>query len=222
MAGIAASKTYGVAKKATVWGVKVLDCDGWGSTATILDAMDVVSEFHQSPAVLTMSLGMTDSPPSSPFHFHLCVLVCQFIFESQDSLALSFLSISLFCSSDNPSILLFVSLLSLASSPSCPKHLSPRFLGGPRSRIMDKKATILTETENVLIVVAAGNDNKDACSQSPARNGGVITVGASTNQDARASFSNYGRCLDLFAPGLNIRSLSSHSDTGQACIDFLQ
>lgn len=83
---------------------------------------------------------------------------------------------------------------------------------------MDGKANILTGTENVLIVVAAGNDNGDACDQSPARNGGVITVGASTNQDARATFSNYGRCLDIFAPGLNIRSLSAFSDTGTAVL----
>eukprot|EP00457_Paulinella_chromatophora_P004753 gb/GEZN01004766.1/.p1 GENE.gb/GEZN01004766.1/~~gb/GEZN01004766.1/.p1 ORF type:complete len:505 (+),score=76.23 gb/GEZN01004766.1/:85-1599(+) len=144
VAGTAVSKTYGVAKKATVWSIKVLDCNGWGSTATILDAMDVMAAKAKSHAVLSMSLG------------------------------------------------------------------------GPRSYIMDLKANILTQTVGVLIIVAAGNDNVDACSQSPARNGGVITVGASTSSDSKASFSNWGKCLDIFAPGQNIRSLSAFSDTDTA------
>lgn len=63
-------------------------------------------------------------------------------------------------------------------------------------------------------MVAAGNDNRDACDQSPARNGKIITVGASTSGDSRASFSNYGRCVDMFSPGQSIRSLSAFSDTG--------
>ena len=53
---------------------------------------------------------------------------------------------------------------------------------------------------------AAGNDNKDACSTSPARTAEAITVGATTKDDARASFSNWGTCLDVFAPGNNITS----------------
>jgi len=55
-------------------------------------------------------------------------------------------------------------------------------------------------------VVAAGNANDDACGTSPARVSGVITVGASTETDERAAFSNYGGCVDLFAPGTNIVS----------------
>ena len=58
----------------------------------------------------------------------------------------------------------------------------------------------------ITTVVAAGNDNSDACNVSPARVPGVITVGASTQTDERASFSNYGNCVDLFAPGTNIVS----------------
>ena len=53
-------------------------------------------------------------------------------------------------------------------------------------------------------VVAAGNDGADACRVSPARVPGAITVGASDENDARASFSNYGACVDVFAPGTNI------------------
>jgi hypothetical protein len=55
-------------------------------------------------------------------------------------------------------------------------------------------------------VVAAGNDNVDACGLSPARVPGALTVGASTETDERAAFSNYGGCVDLFAPGTHIDS----------------
>lgn len=54
--------------------------------------------------------------------------------------------------------------------------------------------------------VAAGNDNADACNYSPASAENAITVGASTLGDSRAYFSNYGKCTDVFAPGLNILS----------------
>jgi subtilisin family serine protease len=54
--------------------------------------------------------------------------------------------------------------------------------------------------------VSAGNNNKDACRYSPARVPEAITVGATTNTDTRASYSNYGACLDIFAPGSSITS----------------
>lgn len=54
--------------------------------------------------------------------------------------------------------------------------------------------------------VAAGNDNSDACDYSPAAAANAVTVGASTLSDERAYFSNYGKCVDIFAPGLNIQS----------------
>lgn len=61
--------------------------------------------------------------------------------------------------------------------------------------------------------LAAGNSNADACNSSPSRVTEALVVGASTNTDARASFSNYGTCLDLFAPGQNITSSWNTSDT---------
>ena len=54
--------------------------------------------------------------------------------------------------------------------------------------------------------VAAGNDNADACNYSPASAAKAVTVGASGIDDSRAYFSNYGKCTDIFAPGLNILS----------------
>jgi cerevisin len=53
------------------------------------------------------------------------------------------------------------------------------------------------------MVVAAGNNDADACDESPAAAANAITVAASTITDVRATFSNYGRCVDLFAPVSN-------------------
>ena len=58
----------------------------------------------------------------------------------------------------------------------------------------------------VAYVVAAGNENTNACNSSPARVGAAVTVGSTTSTDARSSFSNYGSCLDVFAPGSSITS----------------
>lgn len=78
-------------------------------------------------------------------------------------------------------------------------------LGGGVSQALDDamKASIQA---GVTFVVAAGNENADACLGSPSRVGPAITVGATTNRDARASFSNYGTCVDVFAPGQDILS----------------
>src|SRR5262249_31793890 len=61
--------------------------------------------------------------------------------------------------------------------------------------------------------IAAGNSNANACNSSPARVATAITVGATDSSDNRASFSNFGTCLDIFAPGVNITSAWNTSDT---------
>lgn len=58
----------------------------------------------------------------------------------------------------------------------------------------------------VTFAVSAGNENTDACTKSPASTPEAITVGSTTSSDARSSFSNYGSCVDLFAPGSAITS----------------
>ena len=60
--------------------------------------------------------------------------------------------------------------------------------------------------DNVTVAVAAGNSNANACSYSPSSEPTAITVGATTSADARASYSNFGTCLDIFAPGSAIVS----------------
>lgn len=68
--------------------------------------------------------------------------------------------------------------------------------------------------DGITVVVAAGNSNVDACTTSPASNKvSALTVGATTNTDARASYSNFGSCLDLFAPGSGITSAWYTSNT---------
>ena len=78
-------------------------------------------------------------------------------------------------------------------------------LGGGVSTALDNAVTASVNS-GVSYSVAAGNDNANACNSSPARVPGAITVGATTNADARASYSNYGSCLDIFAPGSGITS----------------
>lgn len=63
-----------------------------------------------------------------------------------------------------------------------------------------------------------GNDNKDACNYSPAAAEKAVTVGASTISDERAYFSNYGPCVDVFGPGLNILSTYIGSDSATASL----
>jgi subtilisin family serine protease len=85
-------------------------------------------------------------------------------------------------------------------------------LGGAASSAVDS-AVAAAVADGVTFAVAAGNENQDACNTSPAREPSAITVGATTETDARASFSNFGACVDIFAPGNNITSAWRTSDT---------
>lgn len=78
-------------------------------------------------------------------------------------------------------------------------------LGGGSSRTLDLAVNAAVDA-GMHFAVAAGNDNADACNYSPAAAEKAVTVGASTLADERAYFSNYGKCTDIFAPGLNILS----------------
>jgi subtilisin family serine protease len=88
-------------------------------------------------------------------------------------------------------------------------------LGGSVSTALNAAVT-RSIAAGVTYAVAAGNDNTNACNQSPAAAPDAITVGATTDRDARASFSNYGKCVDVFAPGQQITSASYKSDTATA------
>lgn len=85
-------------------------------------------------------------------------------------------------------------------------------LGGSISTALDS-AVQRAVTAGVVFAVAAGNSNTNACNSSPARVGAALTTGATTSTDARSSFSNFGTCVDLFAPGSSITSAWITSDT---------
>ena len=85
-------------------------------------------------------------------------------------------------------------------------------LGGGASASLDTAVNYLI-SHSVTVVVAAGNDDYDACYYSPARVPNAITVGATDKYDYRSYFSNWGTCLDLFAPGTDIKSTWFTSST---------
>ena len=78
-------------------------------------------------------------------------------------------------------------------------------LGGGKSPALDRAVNAAVDV-GIHFAVAAGNDNADSCKYSPASAEKAVTVGASTLADERAYFSNFGKCNDIFAPGLNIES----------------
>lgn len=88
-------------------------------------------------------------------------------------------------------------------------------LGGGNSTALDD-AVRAAINAGVTFVVAAGNDNTDACSGSPNRVAEALTVGSTTSSDARSSFSNKGSCVDVFAPGSSIRSAGISNDSSTA------
>ena len=90
-------------------------------------------------------------------------------------------------------------------------------LGGGKSPALDLAVNAAVKA-GLHFAVAAGNDDADACDYSPAAAENAITVGASTLSDTKAYFSNYGKCVDIFAPGLNILSTYIGSDTATAIL----
>ena len=95
-------------------------------------------------------------------------------------------------------------------------HITPAVanisMGGSLSTTLDTAVNNLINL-GVVTVIAAGNSNANACNYSPMRVASAITVGATTSNDSRSSFSNWGSCLDIFAPGSSIQSDWNSSDS---------
>ncbi|MFE3740930.1 S8 family peptidase [Streptomyces sp. NPDC059134] len=145
VAANAAGSSYGVAKKAKVVAVRVLNNAGSGTTAQVVAGIDWVTRNHSGPSVANVSLG-----------------------------------------------------------------------GGADAAL--DTAVQNSIASGVTYAVAAGNSNANAQNYSPARVPEAITVGATTSTDARASYSNYGARVDLFAPGSAITSAWNSSDTATSSI----
>ncbi|GHG95836.1 S8 family peptidase [Streptomyces lanatus] len=140
VAGTVAGNAYGVAKKAKVVGVRVLNNSGSGTTAQVVAGIDWVAQNAVKPAVANMSLG-----------------------------------------------------------------------GGADTALDTAVRNAIAS--GVTFAVAAGNESTNASTRSPARVTEAITVGATTSTDAKASYSNYGSVLDLFAPGSSITSAWNSGDS---------
>merc|ERR1712061_31082 len=101
----------------------------------------------------------------------------------------------------------------LATNPTRPAVASMS-LGGSGNQQAMRDAVDGAVNSGVTVVVAGGNSNSDACNFSPAFVPSAITVGSTTSTDARSSFSNYGSCTNIWAPGSSVVSASHTSDTG--------
>lgn len=146
VAGTIGGKTFGVAKKVTLYGVKVLGADGTGSMSSVLTGIEFVAQtVHQ--------LGLSGK-----------------------------------------------SVMNLS-------------LDGSRFNALNQAVSNL-RTAGVVPVVAAGNDDDDAQNSTPASAPGAITVGAvDQTTDRRAPFSNFGQLVDVYAPGVNVESVSIQNTT---------
>jgi subtilisin family serine protease len=145
VAGTTGGTTWGVAKSVTLVAVRVLDCNGSGTTSGVIAGVDWVAANHVKPAVANMSLG-----------------------------------------------------------------------GGASTALDD--AVRRSIAAGVTYAVAAGNGDfigrqQNACNYSPARVAEAITVGATNSSDQKASWSNYGDCVNIFAPGVSITSAWHSSNT---------
>jgi subtilisin family serine protease len=145
VAGTVGGSTYGVAKNVQLVGVRVLDCGGGGTTASVTAGIDWVTANAVKPAVANMSLG-----------------------------------------------------------------------GGADATI--DAAVNRSIASGVTYAIAAGNGNafgvaQPACNYSPARVAGAITVSATNSSDTKASWANYGSCVDIFAPGVGVTSAWWSSNT---------
>lgn len=98
-------------------------------------------------------------------------------------------------------------------------HRSPAVanlsLGSAAAPILDT-AVERSIRSGVTYVVAGGNNGGDACAMSPGKLKDVITVGATDNSDSRPSWSNYGSCIAMFAPGVSVSSADYYSDVSLA------
>jgi cerevisin len=149
-AGLVGSKSYGACKDAKLYAVKVLNCEGSGSTTSVIRGIEYAFRHH---------------------------------------------------------------LQRTAESSKKVKSIVSMSLGGGFSRALNMAVQATIRNANFYFVAAAGNEDDDACDTSPASVKEILTVMASDTFDTRAYFSNYGKCADLYSPGVNVMSTVPHGQT---------
>lgn len=102
----------------------------------------------------------------------------------------------------------------VAADPNKGKAVVVMSLGGGVSKVLNSAVDKLYSSGNIVPVVAAGNSGADACKTSPASADGALTVGAIDFTDTRASFSNWGSCVNVFAPGTAIFGANYKQNNG--------
>jgi len=112
-------------------------------------------------------------------------------------------------SGSNSGVIAGVNYVAQAASGPSVANMS---LGGGNSTALDS-AVESAISQGITFVVAAGNSNANACSGSPNRVGPALTVGSTTSSDTRSNFSNWGSCVDIFAPGSDITSAWFNSNS---------
>jgi subtilisin family serine protease len=107
-----------------------------------------------------------------------------------------------------------ITALNWLAANHAPNAVANMSLGGGKSTALNSAATNLIN-RGVFLAVAAGNENQNACNVSPASTPTAYTTAASDSTDLRASFSNFGSCVDGYAPGVSVKSdwLSSGTNT---------
>lgn len=103
-------------------------------------------------------------------------------------------------------------ILSGSNSNSKTKAVVNMSLGGDAYAPLDAAVAAVVDA-GIPVVVAAGNDNLNACSFSPSREPKAVTVGATASNDSKAWFSNYGTCVDINAPGVGILGADTRTAT---------
>jgi len=97
--------------------------------------------------------------------------------------------------------------------------ISSMSLGGSGTQAAMRRAVDTAVNAGVTVVVASGNSNRDACTFSPAFIPSAVSVGSTDSRDRRSSFSNFGRCVEIWAPGSAITSAGVASDSATATFD---
>ncbi|MEQ1762473.1 MAG: S8 family serine peptidase [Pyrinomonadaceae bacterium] len=107
---------------------------------------------------------------------------------------------------------LIIGLLWVSDNHASPAVANISITASGNSSALDSTVNALVN-DGVTVVAAAGNFNADACTFSPASASSAITVGATSTADYKATFSNFGSCVDIWAPGIAITSASNGDDT---------